>query len=102
MRGSCETAGYGNGPLERGSLASLAALAVHVEQRLGLGVIRLELVVSDGPGRREAVDMADLPEVAFAQPEQRGAVDLRIAADVVVQPGMELRPPLSNQVSVAW
>src|SRR5437764_13151074 len=42
--------------------------------------------------------MAQLAEVALAQPEQRGAVELRVAPDVVVRVGVEflsiLVPPL--------
>src|SRR5262245_58930558 len=31
----------------------------------------------------------DLPEILLPQPEERGAVELRVAADVVVRVGME-------------
>src|SRR5207248_5687981 len=46
--------------------------------------------VRDRPGGRDAVDVADLPEVALAEAEQDRAVDLGVAADVVVLLGIEL------------
>src|SRR5204863_7443969 len=51
---------------------------------------RLELVVPDRPRRRDAAVVADLAEIALAEADQRGAVELRIAADEVVRPGVEL------------
>ena len=63
----------------------LAALPMHLKQRFGLRVIRLEHVVAERPCRRHAAGMLHLAKVAFAQPEQGRAVNLRIAADVVVQ-----------------
>ena len=66
-----------------------AALAVDVIEGLGLGVERLELIVTDGPGRRKAVFVLEFAEVALAQAEQGGAVDFRVAADIVVQAGVE-------------
>ena len=67
----------------------LAALAVHVIQRLRLLIVGLERVVTDRPRRRDAVGMNDLAEVALAQPQQHGAVHLAVATDVVMQAGME-------------
>ena len=63
----------------------LAALPMHLKQRFGLRVIRLEHVIAERPCRRHAAGMLHLAKVAFAQPEQGRAVNLRIAADVVVQ-----------------
>ena len=66
-----------------------AALAVDLIEVLGLRVVRLELVVADRPRRRDAAVVANLAEVLLAQPEQRGAVELGVAADVVVGVRME-------------
>ena len=65
------------------------AFAVHLIEVFGLRVVRLELVVADWPCRRDAAVMADLAEVLFAQPEERGAVELGVSADVVVGVRME-------------
>jgi hypothetical protein len=62
----------------------LAVLPVHEVQLLGLRVVRLEIVVGDRPGRRDAAVVADLAEVALAEPEEDRAVHLRVAADVVL------------------
>ena len=51
---------------------------------LGLGVVRLELVVADRPGGRDAVLMLPLAEVFLAQPIEGGAVHLGRAADEIV------------------
>ena len=58
--------------------------AVHPEQSLGFGVVGLELVVVDGPGRRDAVLALEHPEVLAPEARQGRAVDLRAAADDVV------------------
>ena len=106
MRGSCETAGYGNGP-ERGALRGvLAGLAVHEVQRLGLGVVGLEVGVGDRPRRGRPAVVAHLVEVALAQPEQDRAVELRVAADEVLLMRREGRavlvvPLLAGQVAAA-
>ena len=73
----------------------LATLAVDVEQALGLGVVRLEGVVRQRPCRRDPVDMRHGTEVALAKAQQRRAVDLGIAADVIVQPRVERLAVLS-------
>src|SRR5215469_1348900 len=67
----------------------LAVLAVHPEQVLGADVIRLHFGIAQRPGRRHAARMPDFTEVAGQQPEQRRAVHLRAAADVVMQLGAE-------------
>ncbi len=66
-----------------------AALAVDAIQPLGLRVVRLEIVVRDRPRGRDAAGMAQLAEVLAPQPEQRRAVELGVAADVVVGVRME-------------
>ena len=67
----------------------LATLAVDEVEPLGLVVVGLEVVVGERPGRRDAAVVADLAEVALAEPEEDRAVELRLAADVVVLAGME-------------
>ena len=67
----------------------LAAVAVHLVELLGLRVVRLELVVGDRPGGRDAVVVAELAEVLRPQPVERGAVELRRAADEVVDLRLE-------------
>ena len=62
----------------------LAAGAVHVVHLLGLRVVRLELVVTDRPRRRDAVLMLPLAEIFLAKPVERGAVHLRRPADKVM------------------
>ena len=67
----------------------LASCAVHLVVLLGLRVVRLELVVRDRPGRRDAVVVAKLAEVLRAQPVEGGAVELRRPADEVVDLRLE-------------
>ena len=67
----------------------LAARAVHLVELLGLRVVRLELVVGDRPGGRDAVVVLQLAEVLLAQPVERRAVELRRAADEVVDLRLE-------------
>src|SRR6266849_4702739 len=57
-----------------------AALAVDVVQVLRAGVPGLEVGVGQGPGRRDAVHVLDLPEVALTETEQDRPVDLGVAA----------------------
>ena len=68
----------------------LSPPAVHVVELLGLRVVRLEVLVRDRPGRRGSTPVLELPEVLPAQPEERGAVELRVPADPVVRVRMEL------------
>jgi hypothetical protein len=56
---------------------------------LRLVVPGLQVGVRDRPRRRDPVDVPDPAEVALAQPEQDGTVDLRVAPDVVVLLGGE-------------
>ena len=89
MRGSCETAGNGYGALAGGSVGSSPRAPCTLVDALGLGVVRLHLVVADRPRGRDAVAVAQLAEVLGAQPVQRGAVELRRAADEVVDLRLE-------------
>ena len=62
----------------------LAPRAVHLVHRLGGGVVRLHVLVGDGPGRRQAVMVVQFAEVLLAHPVQRGPVQLGGAADEVM------------------
>ena len=62
----------------------LAGLAVDEVESLGLGVVRLEVGVGDGPGGGDASVVLDLVEVAFAKAQQDAGVDLGVAADEVL------------------
>ena len=59
-------------------------------QVLGLGVVGLEVVVGDRPGRRDPAVVPELAEVLGSQAEQGRAVELGVAPDVVVDLGLEL------------
>src|SRR5690348_16496942 len=62
----------------------LAAIAVHLIKVFGLGVIRLQLVVANGPRGRDAAVMTDLAEVFLPQTKQSRAVKLRVTTDEVI------------------
>ena len=68
----------------------LAGGAVDVVQAFGLRVPRLVVLVGERPRGGDAAVMLDLPEVLGPQAEQGGAVELGVAADVVVLLGREL------------
>ena len=70
----------------------LTARAVDLVQVLGLRVVRLELVVGDRPGRRDPVVVPKLAEVLLAKAVERGSVELRRAADEVVDLRLERLP----------
>ena len=67
----------------------LAARAVDLVELLGERVVRLHLLVGDRPRGRDPVVVAELAEVLRAQAVQRGAVELRGAADEVVHLRLE-------------
>ena len=69
----------------------LPARAVDLVELLGLGVVRLHVLVGDRPRRRDPVVVLELAEVLRPQPIQRGAVQLGGAADVVVHLRLERR-----------
>jgi hypothetical protein len=62
----------------------LAVAAVDPVQVLGLRVVRLEVLVPQRPGGRDAAVVPQLPEVLRPQPEQSGAVELGVPTHVVV------------------
>src|SRR5665213_173505 len=67
----------------------LTTHAVHMEQMLRLAVIGFEDGILQRPRRRNAVLVPDLVEVALPHAKECSAVDLRIAANVVMQAWME-------------
>ena len=64
-------------------------LAVHAVEILGPRIIGLEVIVAERPGRRDPAVVPDLAEILLAQAEQRRAIKFRVAADVVMNAGME-------------
>ncbi len=90
IRGSWLMAGKRVGRARRRVERVDAALAVHVVQVLGLRVPGLEVVVRQRPLGRDAVDVVNGAEVTLAHAEQDRAVDLGVAADVVVLLRVEL------------
>src|SRR5690349_19983818 len=66
-----------------------ATLAMNVILPLGLGVVRLEFRIADRPRWRNTAMVSHVAEVSLAHAEQRGAVPLRVAADVVTRMRMK-------------
>ena len=58
-------------------------LAVHTEEMLGAGVVGLQRVVVDGPGRRQPALVFDGAKILAPEAEHGGAEHLRVAADIV-------------------
>src|SRR5207249_5509917 len=67
-----------------------------------LGVIRLQLLVRDRPGRRETSLVLDLAEILLAEPQQHCPVDFGVATDVVVDAGMENLPILVFPTDISF
>jgi hypothetical protein len=61
---------------------------------LGLGVVGLELVVAEGPGRGDASVVPELSEIFLTEAHQRRPVKLGVPADEVVGTGMKGFPPV--------
>ena len=76
----------------RGFGRILAYLAVHLVQLLGLTVEGLEIVVAERPRRRHAVMVTGLLEVTAPKAWQACPIELGVAADPVVDPGLERLP----------
>src|SRR6266700_7016498 len=49
-------------------------LSMHLEQALSFEIVRLEIVVCDGPGRRDPAVVLQDSKVLSAQAEQRGTI----------------------------
>src|SRR5262245_20963206 len=59
-------------------------IAMHLIEMLGFGVIRLQLVVTNRPGRRDSAVMSNLAEVFLAQAKESSAVEFGVAADEII------------------
>src|SRR6516225_1286197 len=66
-----------------------SALAMHVIQVLGFQVVRLEVVIGNGPSRRYAAVVLYLSKVLRPQPEESRTVKLCVSTYVVVGVRME-------------
>ena len=66
-----------------------ARLAMHAEEALGAGVIGLQRVVVDGPGRRQPASVLHGREIFPPEAEHGGAEHLGVAADMVELPRPE-------------
>src|ERR1700712_4616632 len=62
----------------------LAERAANLIELLGLAIPRLEFLVGERPGRRNAVEMLHLLEILAPVTNEDRAVEFRIAADIVV------------------
>ena len=92
----------GIGPRGRRLVWVLAALAVDVKQTLRLVVVRCERGILQRPRGGDAARMLDLVKIALAQPEERRAIDLGVAANIVVERRTEGLARALVQVSAAW
>ena len=75
--------------LRGGSGRVVAGRAVDAVDALRLAVVGLEVGVAERPCRRGALVVLDRAEVVLAEAREARAVDLRVAADDVVDPGLE-------------
>ena len=64
-------------------------MTVNGEQCLGFRVEGLEVAIAERPRGRDAVVMSDFAEITFTQAEQSSTVNFRVAADIIVESGME-------------
>ena len=68
-----------------------ATIAMHLVKPFRLGVVRLQIAVADRPRWRDSTVMAQLAEIAFAEPKQRWPIEYRAAVNVVV--GVRMQVP---------
>src|SRR5208282_2585389 len=64
-------------------------VSVHLIEILGLGIVRLQIVITERPRGRDASVVAQFAEIFLAQSEQSSTVKLGVAADVVIGMRME-------------
>ena len=64
--------------------------SMNVIQVLRFRVIRLEVLIAERPGGRDAAIVADFPKILLAKPQQRRAINLRISADVILNAWVKL------------
>src|SRR5687768_17360146 len=67
----------------------LAKGATYAKELLGLGIPRLEVIIGDGPCRRDAAEMLHLGKIFLAVADEHRTVEFRVAADVIVVAGIE-------------
>src|SRR5262249_1913922 len=67
----------------------VATRAMHQVDLLGTGIVGFQVFVADRPGRRGAALVLQRAEIFAAQARQRGAIDLGVAADIVMHAGVE-------------
>jgi hypothetical protein len=60
---------------------------MHAKELLRTDVVGLKIVVADGPARRYASSVLDVVEIVLAESRQRGAVDLGVPANEIVDAG---------------
>src|SRR5678815_1186786 len=65
------------------------AIAVYLIEMLGPGVIMLQLVVADGPCRRDPTVMSNLTEVFFSQTDESSAVKLCVTTIEIIRVRMK-------------
>src|SRR5215471_3639866 len=81
-------------PRSVGLRGIFTSLSVDLVQLFCLGVIGLQVVIANWPSRRDAPVVLECTEILPAQAKQRSAVELGIAADVVVRVRMQRFPIL--------
>jgi len=62
-----------------------AALPVNLIEVFGLRVVRLKVVIGDGPGRGDAAVMTNLIKIPLPEAKERRPVNFGVAADVIVR-----------------
>ena len=67
-----------------------AIFAVDMINAFSLGVIRLQFIVRNRPGRRDPTGMFYLAEILFAETEQRRAIKFGVSTDVIIGVWMQL------------
>src|SRR6266496_2539495 len=63
---------------------------MHMIDSFSLCVIRLQFIIRKWPRRREATVMFDFAKVLFAETEQRRAIKLGVATDIIIGVWMQL------------
>ena len=66
------------------------AVPVNVIEPLRLGVVGLDILVTNRPGRGDPAVTSNLTEICFSEAEQGGPIKFRIATDIVVGVRVEL------------
>src|ERR1051326_3563925 len=69
----------------------LTTVAVDLIEMFGLCVILVQLVVTDGAGRRDSAVMSNLTKVFISQTKESSAVELRVTTNEIIGVRMEFR-----------